>query len=284
MKQLLWLLMLLPLLAEAEGPVWKIFHNDRLTGYLAGTMHVVKPEDYPLPGAFEKAYQQAEVLVFETDLYAMQDEEFARRLQAKGLYPQGQTLQDKLQPEVYRQLADYAKRRGFSLESIQQMKAGLLVANITIHELARLGVSATGVDLFFLQKAMIDQKPVYSLETLNEQIRLVVDMGEGQESRLIQQTLDELALLGEQVDELRKAWRSGDLDSLQTLWLDELQKQSPDIYDQVLTERNRKWLPALLDELEQERITLILVGAAHLPGKKGLLTLLSEAGFKVKQF
>ena len=55
----------------AQSPVWKI-ESEQGSLYLAGTIHVLRDSDYPLPAAFDKAYAEAELLAFETDIAASQ--------------------------------------------------------------------------------------------------------------------------------------------------------------------------------------------------------------------
>ena len=56
---------------HAESPVWKVSHGDNHL-YLGGTIHLLGKDDYPLPPAFEKAYQDSSKLVFEADIQKFQ--------------------------------------------------------------------------------------------------------------------------------------------------------------------------------------------------------------------
>ena len=47
--------------------VWKVTKGDN-TIYVAGTMHLLSPDDYPLPASYEEAYKASDTLVFETDV------------------------------------------------------------------------------------------------------------------------------------------------------------------------------------------------------------------------
>jgi uncharacterized protein YbaP (TraB family) len=51
--------------------------------------------------------------------------------------------------------------------------------------------------------------------------------------------------------------------------------------DLLLYARNRKWA-RLLDGLLPQKSLLIAVGAAHLPGKGGVIDLLRKEGYKVE--
>lgn len=267
----------------AASPVWRLSDVDGRVDYIAATMHLLQADDYPLPQGFNQAYRAATELVFETDLYAMQDDEFARRLQQQGFYPAGTTLQQVLDKPSYALLADYARRQGMDMAAVAGMKVGLLLANISLHELQQRGLSSTGVDLHFLKRALVDKKAVYSLESLEQQIDYVVNMGQGYESELVSQSLAELAQLDGQLETLRTAWRSGDLETLDRLLNRELKEKYPPLYRRLLLHRNAEWLPLLRSQLARPGVSLVLVGAAHLPGEDGLLRQLQAAGWHIEQ-
>jgi len=47
-----------------------------------------------------------------------------------------------------------------------------------------------------------------------------------------------------------------------------------------LNQRNHKWIPKI-GSIASEKSTFFAVGAGHLPGKDGVLTLLRKAGYRV---
>ncbi len=58
----------------AETSVWKISKGDAIT-YLGGTVHILRESDYPLPEAFNEAFEQSSTIVFEiTDSNDILDE------------------------------------------------------------------------------------------------------------------------------------------------------------------------------------------------------------------
>jgi uncharacterized protein len=66
--------------------------------------------------------------------------------------------------------------------------------------------------------------------------------------------------------------------------MDELTKEDPTIggfADILLYDRNANWVRKL-QQLMPDNSLVIAVGAGHLPGKKGVLNLLREAGYKVE--
>ena len=83
---------LLPLLifilvapAHSASPVWEVTKGDNQL-FIGGTIHLLTPEDYPLPTAFEEAYGQSALLVLETDIRKFQSPEFQQTLAKELTY------------------------------------------------------------------------------------------------------------------------------------------------------------------------------------------------------
>jgi uncharacterized protein len=81
---------------------------------------------------------------------------------------------------------------------------------------------------------------------------------------------------------MRMAWRSGNLDLLEKLYLDDL-KRYPDIYQTLIVDRNKQWLKQLHGKNSKDSI-FILVGALHLTGDQGLLHQLKQQGYQISVF
>ena len=56
----------------ADAPVWRVTDGES-TVYLGGTVHLLRPSDYPLPEEFDQAYEGSSELFFETDISSMND-------------------------------------------------------------------------------------------------------------------------------------------------------------------------------------------------------------------
>ena len=79
MRIVLWFGFIFTLLLQAQTSVWKVSKGAN-TLYIAGTFHVLRQSDYPLPSSYDKAYEKATVLAFETDLTAMSDPMFSMKM------------------------------------------------------------------------------------------------------------------------------------------------------------------------------------------------------------
>ena len=57
--------------AFAKSPVWRI-SKDRNHVFIGGTIHVLSKSDFPLPEAFDSAFNNSNLLVLEADVQKLQ--------------------------------------------------------------------------------------------------------------------------------------------------------------------------------------------------------------------
>ncbi len=265
---------------SAQSSVWKIT-KDEQTVYLGGTCHILRPSDYPLPPEFDLAYEEAERLVFEVDPAVLQEPTFAMRLMAESVYRDGRTLQSVLSEEAYAALKAQGKQSNLPIEVINTTKPGMVVMMLTLQELTRIGVTQEGVDLHYGKLAHRDGKAVDSLETADFQLDLIVNLGTGIENELVLYGIKDLHKISEAFDEMITAWRHGDLDTVEKLFVHDM-AQFPEIYDVMLKERNARWIPQIESMLQTEATEFILVGLGHIPGQDGLIELLKSKGCTIE--
>lgn len=262
----------------ADAPVWRVTDGES-TVYLGGTVHLLRPEDYPLPEEFDQAYEGSSELFFETDISSMNDLSVQAQMLQQLTYSDGRTLKDVLDTEAYAALETYTAGVGMPLMMLEQFKPGMIVSTLQVLEFQRMGFTPQGVDAFFNAQALTDGKSVGALETLDEQIGFLAAMGEGVESEFIMMSLEDLDNTAKLMDEMIEAWRVGDSQALQTLFVDDMLERAPAVYDSLLRQRNLRWVPQIEAMFNDQGTEFVLVGAAHLVGVDGLVELLRARGY-----
>jgi uncharacterized protein YbaP (TraB family) len=283
MKALIVLCLILPLQAFSDTSLWRISKNGR-TLFIGGTVHILDKRDYPLPSEFNLAYKKSQILVLETDLEGFVKPEIKEQLLQKLMYDKNENLQNHLKPTTYKALDEYLQKHNMSITSMQQFKPSMVMLTLMMLELQRLNLADAGVDEFFNEKARSDSKNVGQLESIEKQIDVLSNIGKGHEDELILSTLDDLRQLPSMMNDLKNAWRKGDLKQLEVLGIAPMQKDYPALYQMLLVERNLSWLPQIEAFINTPETELILIGALHLAGKDGLLAQLSQRGYKVEPF
>jgi len=268
--------------AIADTSVWSVRSGDNVI-YLGGTVHLLRPGDYPLPDEFEEAYQASSELYFETDIAAMSDLLVQAQMLQQLTYSDDRSLRTVLSDEAYTALSAYTQTAGLPIVMLEKFKPGLLISTLQILVFQSMGFTPQGVDAFFHTRAVADGKAEGQLETVQEQIGFIAAMGEGNESEFILLSLKDLAETGDVMEDMIGAWRSGDAEGLSELFVEEMKVEAPALYDTLLLQRNLKWVPQIDSMLQDADTEFVLVGAAHLVGENGLLDLLSQKGYEISQ-
>lgn len=239
--------------------------------------------DYPLPAEFEAAYDQADALILEVDLGNLTGSRFNHYLLSK-MQLKNTTLKALISAQNYRQLVVLFSHYGVPEATVNQTVPGILTMQLSQLELKKLGFTAQGIDQYFYQQALRDEKPIGALETAHFQIDLMANLGQGQEDQLITDTLADLDEMTSIEKPMRIAWRAGDMDQLNTLLVDDFRSHSPTTYKTMLSDRNADWLPKFERYIATDPVELVLVGAAHLVGDDGMLAQLKHRGYTVEPF
>jgi uncharacterized protein len=81
-------------------------------------------------------------------------------------------------------------------------------------------------------------------------------------------------------DAMLGAWAKGDDKAIATTFDDEL-RQSPELTDALLRNRNANWTAWLTKRLDTPGTVMVAVGAGHLAGVDSIQSMLAKQGVKV---
>ncbi len=260
--------------------VWKITSGTH-TLYIGGTIHLLTPQDYPLPKAYEQAYQAANKVVFETNMDTLNQPQFKRQMQSELSYHDGTTIDQVLSPATLQSLQDYLNTRHVPLSAIQNLKPSALAISLSMIELKHLGFTSEGVDQFYAQKAQQDHKPKGWLEEPEAQLALLSDLNDQDNDAVVNYTLDEIKDMANTMTKLRNSWRKGDIEAMAAIELNDFKKDYPEIYHSLLVKRNNLWVPQIKAMLENDTTEFVMVGAMHLAGPDSVLEKLKLSGYQV---
>jgi len=269
--------------AKEKNFLWKV-RSKNSTLYLAGSVHLLKKDDYPLDESFEKAYQDSKKVFFEINLDTADQGKIQQVTFTKGMYQGGPKLKDKIRKETYEKTKEGLSSLGLNIEQFHQFKPWLLGISITVFKLQSLGYDPNqGVDKYFYRKAKADGKAIGGFETAEYQMDLLGGMDDALQEQLLLQSLKELANMEAYVGVFVDAWKTGDTKTLETQSMKSY-AEFPEIHDILLTQRNKNWMPKIdrLSKLNEN--TMIIVGAAHLVGKDGIIAALQTKGYTVEQW
>jgi len=251
--------------------------------YLVGSVHLLSKDYYPLSPALDAAFKDSDLLVEEIDMGDMQEPETQLRLLTQGMLPAGQSLDNVVSADTFALMSKTVTGMGLPVEPLRQFKPWSLALTLMSLTWANAGFDPNlGLDKHFYDLARTEQKLIQGLETIEFQISRFDEMSAPLQDRLLAETLREMSTATETVTKLADAWRSGDLEGIERLALQDL-RQEPEIYKRLLVDRNRNWLPKIEALFNRRGRAFVVVGAAHLVGQDGLLQLLKGKGYAVEQ-
>lgn len=266
----------------AKSCLWKV-QSKANTVYLLGSIHLLKAENYPLPVAMEKAFDESRVLVLEINPDSLALPMMQQFVLGKGMFAEGKTLQSVLTKETLELAQKRAAEVGLQLALLQNFEPWLVGITLTAAKLQLMGLTPQyGVDQYFLKKAKAANKPVLTLESIAFQINRFDNMSLKNQNDFLEETLKEWDVLEGDLNSIVQAWSRGEPDTLAAKLFEGL-KAYPEVYFSLITERNRNWLPQIEKFLLADKTHLVVVGAGHMVGAEGLIHALQSKGYFVQQ-
>jgi len=269
-------------LASADPAAWRMTGRNGGEVTLLGSMHVLRPSDYPLPPTVDALIDGADDIVMEIDLDDV-DAGQQQLIVQTAMLPQGKVLADVLDADVYRLGAQHMSELGVDVKALEHFEPWFLSITVLDLGMRKLGFQPDrGVEQYVVGRARTEGKTIVGLETLEFQIGLFDALPPEQQQAMLEQTLDELddgvAVLGKMVT----AWRAGELESLSAELLEDF-GDFPGLYEKLVTNRNNAWVPKLERMLDDGHRHLVVVGALHLVGPDSVIDLLKKRGHQVER-
>lgn len=288
----IWACMLLLIAAASQGAdngsgksfLWKV-QGKTGTVYLFGSVHLARNDSYPLPRQVEESFATAGTLALEADPAKAQDTETQQRMLLAALYQGSDTLRQHLSKETYELAAREMARIGIPIEQFAKTKPWFLAMTIELLELQQLGYSPEyGLDIHFAGEAR-GKKKIVELESFDGQINILNGFSDHDQELFLLYTLKDLATVRDGMDELMRAWRTGDTKGMERIVFQTLADypESRPIYEKLFYQRNREMTGKIEQLLQTGESSFVVVGAAHLVGAEGIVELLKRKGYRVKQ-
>lgn len=267
--------------SDAKTLLWKVTGKDlSKPSYIFGTMHMICANDIELSDSLKSAIKNSDKVYLELDM----DDMMQMMSAMMHMNMRGDTsLSDLLSPADYKKVKEYFEKKSslipfammerykplliesMVLEQSEKCDNMIVIEQLVMEQANRYGKEIKGLETFAYQLGIFDQIPY---KTQAQQLVKMVDEAESGKD----DDKDEMKVLTD-------AYRSQELSKM-----DELTKDDPGIgafADILLYNRNANWAKKLQDIMANNSV-VVAVGAGHLPGKKGVLNLLREAGYKVE--
>jgi uncharacterized protein YbaP (TraB family) len=266
----------------ARDFLWKVSGKTGVV-YLVGSVHLLTQDFYPLSTGLDRAFKESDLLVEEADLGDLLSSAAQMQMLQRSMLPANTTLDAVISPATFALVAKRTKDIGLPIEPLKRFKPWSLALMLSSLEWQKAGFDAEiGLDRHFYDQARAEGKTIQGLETADFQISRFDELPFDQQERLLSETLNGVDTEMASLTTLVQAWKAGDVVAVEQIVLKDV-KQDPMMYQRLLVERNRNWMPRLEALFARPKPAFVVVGAAHLVGPDGLVSLLKAKGYRVEQ-
>ncbi len=264
---------------NGQSLLWRIEGNGlQHPSWIFGTMHIIPTYDFQLGERLKQHLLEADEVVFEIDL----NDKSQYAAVFRSFLPDGASVRDYMSKEAFDSLKSFVLDTlhigRLSWISYQRMKPVFLSE---ILQMKAFGADETSsFEMTFLKMANEAGIPVSGLETADYQMQILDSIPLDVQINMLMQTVRDYRREKASLDTLIYYYRRQWIDSLAS----DIEAESTgfDEYNELLIYgRNHNWIP-VMNSLMQKHSCFFAVGAAHLPGEKGVLQLLREAGYTVR--
>ena len=277
--------------------LYKISGNDlEKPSYIIGTHHLANVGFVEKINGVKEALTETEQVYGELKWDAMANPDSLKAMQERMMLPEGQTLKTILTPEQYKRLDAFMTAKmgaGMSNPMVEAQMGKLTpMALVTQFQVLLFLMNHMGdfdpsstFDQYFQAQAQKNNLPCGGLETMSFQAQVLY--GSTPMERQVEQLMcliDNEQFNVQMLEEMTKAFYAQDLDALKKAIAVKLATScdsTPEAEAALIDNRNADWL-SKMPAIMKQAPTFFAVGAGHLPGEKGVLQLLRNAGYTVE--
>lgn len=266
--------------------LWKVTDNNSgKTSYVFGTHHFAPLSLLDSIKGLDAAMQNADKVYGELDMQAAMDPSAMMGMQQMIMAPADSTIDKVL---TAKQLADlnmaWAKygTDEVPMEALYMLKpAGLstqLAALMSAKVLPDMNVGQ-GIDNELQVRARKAGKLVAGLETMEFQTNMLLGDPISKQAEDLMETIEDIDAEAGKLVRLTNAYLAQNYKDIETICAESVLK-NPESAEKMIISRNNNWMKQLEPEMKNTNL-LVVVGAGHLVGDKGILSQLKQAGYIV---
>ncbi len=267
------------------APVMWLLSDEDTQIHIFGTVHLLRPELEWRTDAFDAALSEADKIVFEVDMNSPEAQRaIATDFLARGMFQDGRTLKQVLSEEDEAVVSSAFDSVGVPLDAMNTFEPWMASVNLGVMKLVADGYDpSSGVESVIEAEASEAGKTFGFLETISQQADAFDLLDEEDQISMLYGSALMLDESPQMLDQLVDEWADGDIAGIASL------VASPDgvgfsgpVYESLLVERNRNWVPQIEAMLDEPGSVLIAVGAGHLAGPDSVITMLRDKGYQVE--
>lgn len=279
---------------EPRPAIWLLADSDTRI-YLFGTVHVLHPGLRWRSAALNRVVREAQELVLELDDAEMANSgpDVIGPMQLGKTVPVLQRVTPARRAALARLLAELQIPEG-GLDGLETWAVAVILgvgqmareytgagdgAGEGAPDLATAAAALPGVEEVLTAEFRANGRPISGVETAADQIGAFRGMPLPVQQAMLDETVDAYARGDEAGDPNESDWVNGNLDGIAA----EMESLPPELFEALVTRRNRHFADWLAARLERPGTVLFAVGAGHLAGRVSIQSMLEGRGFVVRR-
>lgn len=263
----------------ASPAMWQIKANGA-TVTLVGSVHTLPGQNIWTFSRIPTVASAADELVFEAPVNDALISALTKARDTQGVLPDGESLYAALSDEDRAAYVATLKTLKWSASSVDNRRPWLVAMLLDMATTNAAALTQPGPDMLLMAQAKKSGKPVRYLETVEQQMALLVPKDPVQEKQLLAVRLKNFAASKAYQNALVNAWASGDVAEMDALIRKDM-AQYPALRAAYLTDRNKNWANQIVAMLAEKKNVLVVVGVGHLVGEDSIPALLRADGYSV---
>ena len=253
--------------------MYKVCDNNSCI-YLLGSIHIGDSRVNKFNKVIMDAYNDSDKIAVEVDSSDV-------TVNLNDLMLENGTLDNYISAELNEKLTRFAEEHPkFTYQQFKSFKIGYIYDYLSMLPYLEEGYGIEGVDMYFMNLARTDNKPIISLEKYEDQMQLLIGYSDEFYIEQINNTIDYYSIAKEAALNLYEIYLTGDEEKITALInmeddgleSEEGKRFIKEIYD----DRNNAMAKNVEQFLANDEKVFMVVGCAHVVGDKGIVSLLKN--------
>ena len=261
-----------------SGLLWRIERGDAPPSHVFGTIHVSDPRVTRLPPPVSRALDASRSVTVE----AVLDPSSMLALAKRMVFLDGRDLPGAVGAELYEKTAALTAAMGLPEQAVRLFRPWAIALVLSAPRQDPREI----LDFVIASTVRGQGKPVYELESLEEQAELFEGMPDGDQVAMLRRAVESYERMPSAIDRMIGLYLARDLAGMQRLVEEvaggtaDLKRLHETFSRRLLNERNVRMAERMQPRL-QEGGAFVAVGALHLYGGSGVLAELERRGWRV---
>ncbi|RMG84859.1 MAG: TraB/GumN family protein [Bacteroidetes bacterium] len=266
---------------EVENALlWQISGNGLTdTSYLFGTIHMIGKADFFMPQTLKEALKKVGMVTFEINMEDMTDLSAQFALLSKAYMNDNLSLADLLTEEEYDLVRRHFEKIGLPLFFVERIKPMFLTV-LSDTDMSGSNLNSGEIisyEMEIMKMAQARNLEIGGLETAEYQMSMFDSIPYKAQAKMLVESIKSENNGDEQFAQMVELYKNQDLAGMNAM-MGEDEQGMGEYEDLLLVQRNKNWIP-VMGEMMRAKPTLFAVGAGHLGGEFGVVSLLRKAGY-----